>query len=99
LKEKRNLADCKDLNEKQILKLYKIAHNTLWHWVNNGCPRHELRQGRKVFYRYYVEEINEWLEEDGKRRTQAIEEKRKASPKRDKYFIKHPLLGDEEGKK
>lgn len=88
-----DIRDLKALTEKDVLKIYNISHATLWRWSKTGMPRHELRHGRRTLWRYYREEINEWLETDSNARRDA-QEIAKRKTRRDKYFIKYPLMGD-----
>ncbi len=89
--------DLRALTEEEVLKIYNICHETLWRWCKIGCPRHELRHGRKVLWRYYREEINAWLEEDHNTKREAKEVAKRKT--KDKYFVKYPLIDEEEGQK
>ncbi len=88
--------DLRALTEKEVLKIYNISHETLWRWCKNDCPRHQLQHGRRTLWRYYREEINAWLEEDSKTRREAQEVAKRKT--KDKYFVKYPLIDEEEKK-
>lgn len=99
MKTARDLSNCRALTETEIRKKFgNIAHSTLNLWIKDGCPRHALQYGRRTLYRYYVEEINDWLDEERNRRHKSIEILKKRKTK-DKYVVTYPLLGDEEEKK
>jgi predicted DNA-binding transcriptional regulator AlpA len=93
-----DIRNLKALDEKAVLQLYKISHQTLNKWVNAGCPRHEFWRGMRRLWRYYQSEINAWLEESRPRKRQAIAEASEVRKRRrhDKYFVNYPLPDEEQ---